>query len=202
MQLFLTFVMAFVGFVGLLIDIPGSAVVWAEPSEGVGESAKLSSNSDGDLLDNCPMHVPGTTVTSANVEGGAAMVFTTKAGGSFELRRRVGHMAEQHNTHNLAGGRMVGGPGLNARGQRSGPRMLGDGMMMPAATATVEDIDGGSRLVLHSTAPAGLEKLRAHVRMRVSRMDKGDCPMISPIAKTPVAQMGSKPSPFTQAITQ
>ena len=202
MQLFTTVLMAFLGISGLLIDLPGSALVWAEPSAGVGAGATLSNNPGGDTMDNCPMHVPGTTVTSANVEGGASMVFTTKAGGVPELRRRVAHMAGQHNERNLAGGRMIGGKGMNARGFGSSPRMIGNGMMIPAATATAEDIEDGARLVLHSTAPLDLEKLRAHVRRRVSRMDKGECPMISASDIAPKGRGGSMPSPFTETTSQ
>jgi hypothetical protein len=46
----------------------------------------------------CPMQVEGTSATAEDVEGGAALAFTT-TGDVAELRRRVAHMADMHNRH-------------------------------------------------------------------------------------------------------
>jgi hypothetical protein len=46
----------------------------------------------------CPMEVAGTTVRMEEVEGGAAMIFSTKSDVA-ELRRRVAAMAEMHGKH-------------------------------------------------------------------------------------------------------
>ena len=57
--------------------------------------------------------------------------------------------------------------------------MMGGGLMMPAATASVEDSEGGARLLLRPKDPAELEALREHARMRAGRMARGACPMMS-----------------------
>lgn len=61
----------------------------------------------------CPMAIAGTTARSEDVEGGAAMVFST-TGDVAELRRRVAAMAQMHNKHAGAGCPMMamhaGGP--------------------------------------------------------------------------------------------
>lgn len=101
----------------------------------------------------CPMAVPGTTVAASDVDGGVALAFTTRSGDVEELRRRVRRMAEMHAGH--------GGMG-----------------MMPAATATVEDVDGGARIALIATDPAQQEALRQHAHMHAGQMQGGQCPMM------------------------
>src|SRR5688500_1574991 len=56
----------------------------------------------GMMAEMCPMQVPGTTVTAADVEGGVALSFTT-TGGVNDLRQRVRGMAEMHNRRNADG---------------------------------------------------------------------------------------------------
>jgi len=154
----------------------------------------------------CPMQVPGTTVAAADVEGGVGLSFTTTTGDVTELRRRVAHMAEMHNQH--GGQMMMGGHGTppaaaggehqHGAGSGNGPQhgdgakghagsgmmmgggmMGGGGMMMPPANASVEDIEGGARLVLRPKDAAQLGALRDHVRMTAERMSRGECPMMS-----------------------
>ncbi len=57
---------------------------------------------------------------------------------------------------------------------------MGGGMMMPAATASVEDLESGARLILQPKDPAQLGALREHVLMKAQRMAGGECPMMSP----------------------
>ena len=57
--------------------------------------------------------------------------------------------------------------------------MMGGGMMTPAATASVEDIEGGARLVLRPKDPAQLAALREHVHKKAEQMAGGECPMMS-----------------------
>ena len=71
------------------------------------------------------------------------------------------------------GAGMMGGPG--AAGAPGMPMIHG---MMPAATATVEEVDGGARIVLMPTDPSQIEALRDHVRMHHERMQSGACPML------------------------
>jgi hypothetical protein len=126
----------------------------------------MASQRMGMMGDMCPMHVQGTTVTMAEVEGGVALEFKTAASNVTDLRERVRRMADMHN-------------------QCCGV-MTSEGMMMPAASASVEEIEGGARLVLRPKDAARLATLREHVRMHAGRMASGDCPMM-PGQTTPPA---------------
>jgi hypothetical protein len=114
----------------------------------------------GMMADKCPMKVPGTKVMSADVEGGVVLAFTNGTGNVADLRQRVRGMAEMRDRKNAGGG-----------------------MMMPASTTSVEDVDGGARLVLRPKDPAQLEALRKHARMHAEKMSSGECPMMSPPAE-------------------
>jgi hypothetical protein len=148
-----------------------------------------------DMQAMCPMMVEGTTVRAEEVEGGAALVFTT-TGDVADLRRRVARMTEMHNRHQSHGG-MMGGPeghpegrgrgqrhehgAPGERGPHGGGMMGGQGMMMAMipADARVEEIEGGARVVLTPQNPAQLQALREQVRHRAERMTSGQCPMMS-----------------------
>lgn len=108
----------------------------------------------------CPMEVPGTAVVATDVDGGIALSFTTSTGDVADLRQRMRRMAEMHN-------------------QPDGHKMKDGGMMMPAATASVADIEGGAQLILLPKEEAQLGALREHVRMKAQRMTAGECPMMS-----------------------
>lgn len=112
----------------------------------------------GMMASMCPMKVPGTTVAATEVEGGVGLAFTTTTGDVAELRKRVRSMAEMHNK-----------PG--------GVMMMDGGMKMPAATASVEDGEGGAQLILKPKDPAQLGTLREHARMKAQGMADGECPM-------------------------
>jgi hypothetical protein len=141
----------------------------------------------------CPMQVPGTTVAATEVEGGIGLSFTTTTGDVAALRQRVGHMAEMHNQpgHMMMGSHDAPAKGADAEHQHGaqagagheggsrGAMMMGAGMMMPPATASSEDIEGGARLILQPKDLAQLEALREHVRMKAQRMAGGECPMMS-----------------------
>ncbi|MEP7125847.1 MAG: hypothetical protein ABJE95_33255, partial [Byssovorax sp.] len=142
--------------------------------------------------DACPSQVPGTTVTAADIEGGAALTFTS-TGDVADLRRRVRRMAEMHNLYHGAGGVMMAGDsapphwggaspdhegGMMDRGRMVGG-MMGRGWRLPAATASVEDLDGGARLIYRTANPSDIEALRDHARTRAGRMVNGACPAIS-----------------------
>jgi hypothetical protein len=159
-----------------------------EPATGT-SAARAIEPGAGMMSAMCPMDVPGAAVTPTDVNGGVALVFTTGAGDVAELRQRVRSMAEMHNRHH-AGGMMMGGRG--AGGGRGG--MMGGGMRMPAASASVEDVEGGARLVLRPRDPAQLGALREHVRMQAGRMAHGECPMMSPGA----VGTSEPPAPPTQ----
>jgi hypothetical protein len=149
----------------------------------------------------CPMAVEGTTARAGDVEGGAAIVFTT-TGDVSELRRRVARMAQMHNEmHNRHHGEGHGhGMGMHGAqggsgghqhggaqdgdepargGMQGGMGMMGGGMRMPPSTARSEEVEGGARLVLTPRDPADLAKLREHVRQHGEMMASGRCPMMS-----------------------
>jgi hypothetical protein len=126
------------------------------------------------MAEQCPMKVPGTKVVSVDVEGGAALLFST-TGDSEALRQHSRHMAAMHNE-------MSGeGTMINATGPASGkPHHLRRHMaalMMPDSMATAEDIDGGAKLVFRPKDPQKLEALRASVRLHAEKMNGGKCLM-------------------------
>jgi hypothetical protein len=65
---------------------------------------------------------------------------------------------------------------------RQGRVMMGGCMMgrgkMPAASVSVEDVEGGSRLILRPRDPGSLEALRKHASECIERMQSGECPMM------------------------
>jgi hypothetical protein len=131
-----------------------------------------------DMASMCPMTVEGTTARAEDVDGGAALAFTT-TGDEAELRRRVAHMAEMHQKHHGQGhgAMMDGDEGKDRMGDGKG--MMGGGMSMPPATARSEEIAGGARLVFTPQDPADLPKLREHAHQHAEKMASGQCPMMS-----------------------
>ena len=80
-------------------------------------------------------------------------------------------------------GMMGRGDGMMGRGRgMMGGGMMGHGdggygMAMVPATASVEDVEGGARLVFIPKDATQLATLRAHVQERATRMAPGECPM-------------------------
>jgi hypothetical protein len=150
--------------------------------------AAASGSAEGWMATLCPMQVAGATASAKDTDGGAALVFMTKTGDVAELRKRVGQMAEWHNQHHPrammmgagqdGGSEMMGhGRGMRGRAMMGRGGHGGHGMAMVPATASVEDVEGGARLVFIPKDPAQLATLRAHVQERATRMAQGDCPM-------------------------
>ena len=123
----------------------------------------------------CPMKVPGATASVTDVDGGVALSFTTTAGDLAELRRRVHRMAARHQ-HRQGGKMQMGRSGGGMHAMRGGMMGTAHGRM-PTSTATVEDIEGGARLLLRPVDPGQLEALRAHARAHGDGMPRGECPM-------------------------
>lgn len=121
----------------------------------------------------CPMAVQGTTAREEEVDGGAALIFTTSSGDVQDLRKRVRSMAEMHNAHFQQGGN--GTYSGTSRGMGMGPHA---GMRMPPSTASAEDVDGGARLVLKATDPSQVDVLRQHAKMHAEHIAAGECPMM------------------------
>lgn len=99
----------------------------------------------------CPMKVPATDVRVIDTEGGVSIAFVTD-GDVGELRRRVRQMAADRGRQH----RMMGVP----------------------ATASVEDIADGARLVLVPEDPDQLIALQQHARRHVAQMSRGECRMM------------------------
>ena len=139
----------------------------------------------GGMSEMCPEKVPGTTARAEDVEGGAALSFTT-TGDVAEVRRRVQHMAEMHNQHHGAA------DGKGSMGMMGGSMgMMSE--MMPPSTARAEDVDGGARLILTPEKPADLTAVREKVHKHAEMMAGGQCPMMSQGAKTEAP--APKPAP-------
>lgn len=131
----------------------------------------------------CPMMVEGVSIDVEDTADGVALRFTSATETDVEdLRNRVQHMArmyEMHTGEQAEGGSMMwhrmghtradqdqGG----AAGQAKGPTGV-----MPAATATVEEVDNGVRMVLKPKDKAQLATLREHARDHERRMESGEC---------------------------
>jgi hypothetical protein len=145
-----------VSVAGLLAGCASTSGAKREPTNSAATPPAQGSGM-GTMADKCPVKVSGTKVMAADVEGGAALAFTTSSGDVAELRQRVRGMAEMHDRKHATGG-----------------------MMMPASTASAEDVEGGARLVLRPKDPAQLEGLRKHARMHAEKMSSGECPMMAP----------------------
>jgi hypothetical protein len=115
----------------------------------------------------CAMEVPGTTVESEDVEEGASLVFKTTSEANVEdLRTHARRLAERHNLHGTIDDRTPG---------RSQASELREGLLGVTSTASVEDVDGGSRVVFHPHDPEMLEALRRRVQVRAEHMIPGRC---------------------------
>jgi hypothetical protein len=129
----------------------------------------------------CDMkEMAGAKVNATDTANGIAVEFTT-SGDVAALRTHVHKMADMHNgmaPHE--GGEMHGGMGSGEMhgGMGSGGMHEMHGMKMVPSRATVEDIDGGARIVLVPNDPAQLADLRTHVREHAAMMAKGECPMM------------------------
>lgn len=110
----------------------------------------------------CPMPVAGTTVEASDVDGGAALTFTTTTDVG-ELRQRVRRMAELHNTHPAREQR----PAPSSEGAAQGP--------IPASIANSVDVENGAQLTLVPKSPSELATLREHARQHAGKITRGDC---------------------------
>ena len=103
----------------------------------------------------CPMGVPGATVSSADLDDGAALDFFTDDQASLpDLRARVNEMASapEH-----------GGCGCS----------MMQGQNAPRASVSVEEIDGGVALVFRAKDPRQLGAVRNMVNAEAARLRQG-----------------------------
>jgi hypothetical protein len=99
-------------------------------------------------------------------------------GPGHRMWRHMGHHQGRMTTVGGQAGMMGATSGAPARVPRAG-RGAGHGPM-PAATSTVQPIDGGARVVLRPTEASDLAALRAHARWHAERMQSGQCWMWQP----------------------
>lgn len=123
------------------------------------------------------MQVAGTTVVVTDVEAGVALDYTTSPEHLDRLRERVQHLADVQNQRSEGSGKSMSHGQMMGGGMHAG--MGGGGMMSPAATASVEQIERGARLVLRPVDSAQLETLRQYAHMRADHMVHEHCPMMS-----------------------
>ncbi len=155
-------------------------------------AAASSANTEGGMMGaDCPMKVPGTSMREVDVDGGAALEFST-TGDVSEVQRRVARMAEMHNhrgggmmnaemtdggamqEHCMMGGGMRDGGMMQGHGMMGGG-MMGGGMMGIQADARVEDTPQGARLIFTPKDPKDLDALRRHTKEHAGQ----GCPMMS-----------------------
>ncbi|MEO8902605.1 MAG: hypothetical protein ABI627_13855 [Polyangiaceae bacterium] len=164
--------------------LPGCATRSSSRSEAPVTAGGTSMGAH-DVVELCPTRVPGASVASVDVEGGAALVFRTNADKLADLRQNVREMAELHN-----------------RAEATGQLTI-SGRTMAASTASEEDTEEGARLVLLPKDIGQLGALRDDVRTRSRRIANGECPIIPPgtegmpgIPPSPGAdQMAHEPPP-------
>lgn len=168
----------------------------ASPQEARAAPAPEPSATAGGRMQGCPMAVPGTQVAASDVPSGEAITFTTSPDHVQDLRARVHAMADMHDRRHagtgaadLPGATPHGGAGGGTGGGASGGMMGGTGggpggmrvAMPPPSSATVDDVDGGARIVVTPNDPADLDRLRAAVRMHALHMQEtGACGMGAP----------------------
>ncbi|MGE5186740.1 MAG: hypothetical protein ACM31C_32020 [Acidobacteriota bacterium] len=126
----------------------------------------------------CPTAIPGTQVSVDDTHDGVALTFTT-TGDVAQVRASVRAMAQHHSAMVQARPGRGMGPGAGRMGAgRMGAGMMGPGMGTVPSTATVEDVDGGARLVLAPNDPARLAELRERARAHATMMVGGRCPFL------------------------
>lgn len=133
------------------------AVACAAPAQRPGVAlAPPATSSQGSeapqVVDPCPMHMPGVAVSATDTAGGVAIVFRT-IGDRAELQRRVERMAELHDEPSSR-------PPIGFR----------------ALAVRTRD---GARLELTPNQPTELGRLRAHARWHARRLAQGECPLLA-----------------------
>ena len=107
------------------------------------------------------MQVPGVQLDTEDIEGGAALVFTTTEPAHVEeLRALVRAMvpASEHQEPASAEGLVL----------------------EPPAALLVVDVPGGARLDLRAEDPSDIAALRRQARMRADLLLRGACPLLPP----------------------
>jgi hypothetical protein len=120
----------------------------------------------------CPVQIPGTTVTASDIEGGAALDFRNNADRVVAIRQDVRDIAAVYN-HHATGEPIDGAPPPPAQISKAGS--IHPDLGMPVGSASVEEIDGGARLVLRPDNPSQLQALRDRAKLNTGRVVGDDC---------------------------
>lgn len=116
----------------------------------------------------CPAMIPGVEVATEEAPGGIAVTLTASPGQVAEVRERVRRVADMHTRMQER---------QPVRGEEPGMGKDTRCMMkLPDSDASVEEIEGGSRIVLSAKNPEDIEELRAQVRQHAEHMKHGGCP--------------------------
>jgi hypothetical protein len=105
------------------------------------------------MMQNCPMQIPGATVSIQDTNDGIALTITTQSGDDADLQRQAESMVKMHSNQGMHGN------------------------MMPF-TVTSEQITKGARLTLKPKDPGKLEEFRSTVRRHAEQMKNHDCSMM------------------------
>jgi len=159
------------------------ATLFGGQAQAGDEEAAAATPSEREVRDSvCPMKVKGTKVTATDVEGGVALVFTSKTGDAQDIRRRVKHIAQIHGAN--AGAMMT----TSTVSAISSAHPQVHRKPMPPSTASAEDVERGARLVVLPKVPAQLMELRRQVRTLAKslRQLRGECgEMAEPVEVIP-----------------
>jgi hypothetical protein len=142
-------------------------------AENAGPQHETHNMSMMQMMQNCPMKVPGADIAVADTENGVAVTITTKTGDVADLRRRTESMAKMHSAESNKGMH---------------------GQMMPF-DVKYEEIADGARLSLTPRDAARLEEFRTKVRQHVEQMKKGDCSMMQEMMQGMMGGATPKPEP-------
>lgn len=122
------------------------------------------------MMQRCPMHVEGTTLSTAAADGGVALEFTNEANVA-EVQKRTAMMAEHHPM-----------------------AMEHHGSSLPAYTVSTENTETGAKLVLKADAAEEAATLAEAVESALSEQGDKQCPMMVMYDHEPKHGPASAPS--------
>lgn len=122
------------------------------------------------MASTCPMDVEGAQVTTATIDSGIALVFTTLTGDATDLRTRVRQMASDIEINGL----MM--KSQSSTGQTAG-MATSMGTMAADVSVNVVDVDHGAKIEIKAKDAAKLDQLRNDARQEVSQLQTGQCPV-------------------------
>jgi hypothetical protein len=137
----------------------------------------------------CPILAPSTDVTAQDIEGGAALVFTTNDPSELPmLRTRARELAQYVERMDA----IPQGPvGMGAELEGGPSAEIGREVAIPASTVNVVDVENGARLDVLARQSADIASLRALARAQAEQMRAGECPMMqAAVPRTTVEEPG------------